>query len=220
MERFLELRRSIIRVSQDLCARGFFGAASGTSGNISARFDREERVAVTPSGQPYQSLEPEDICVIDFEQRPVAGERRPSVEAGMHIRVYRNRPDVGAVVHTHQHYASVLSVIREPIPPLFDEVSMYLGSPIQVVPYAISGSPELAANVVKSLGDGCNAYILQNHGALCLGETLEKAVRNAELLEKVAQVYYHALCTGRQITLLPPDVAAMFQEVLKARSSP
>lgn len=219
MERFLELRKSIVRAAQALSAQGFFGAKSGSGGNVSARLKGEELVAVTPSGQPYQEMNPEDICIIDFDQRPVAGERRPSVEAAMHIGVYRNRPEVGAVVHTHQHYASVLSVIREPIPPLFDEVSMHLGSPIQVVPYAISGSPELAANVTKNLRDGCNAYILQNHGALCLGETLEQAVRNAELLEKVAQVYYHALCTGKEITLLPGDIVALFQEVLKAKSS-
>ena len=70
------------------------------------------------------------------------------------------------------------------------------------------------------MGNGCNAYILQNHGALCLGETLEKAVTNAELLEKTAKVYYHALCTGKTITLLPQEIRDLFRELRKAKASP
>jgi L-fuculose-phosphate aldolase len=114
----------------------------------------------------------------------------------------------------------VLSVLNLPIPPLFDEVTMYLGDPIEVVPYGFSGSPELMANVDKVVGNMMNAYVLQNHGALCLGETLEAAVRNAEILEKVATVYYHALCTGKEITLLPQEISTMFQDLHKAKADP
>ncbi len=177
-------------------------------------------IAVTPTGRAYQDLEPEDICIIDFDQNLVSGKLGPSLEASMHLCVYRNRPDVGAVLHTHQHYASVLSVLNLPIPPLFDEVTHYLGDPIDVVPYGLSGSPELMANVDAAVGNLSNAYVLQNHGALCLGETLENAVRNAEMLEKVATVYYHALCTGKEVTLLPPEIVAMFQDLQKAKASP
>ena len=220
MERFLELRKSIIQITQALSARGFFGTEFGTAGNVSARFDREELVGVTPSSQAYQDLKPEDICIIDFDQNLVSGEGVPSLEASMHLSVYRNRPEVGAVLHTHQHYASVLSVINEPIPPLFDEVSLYLGDPIEVVPYGMSGSPELMAHVTAAVANGCNGYILQNHGALCLGKTLEEAVTNAELLEKTAKVYYHALCTGKEIALLPREILEVFQGLRKAKLTP
>ncbi len=220
MDRFLALRKSIIEVAQALSARGFFGAEFGTAGNVSARLDKEELVGITPSGHAYQGLKSEDICIIDFDQNLVSGELGPSVEAGMHLSVYRNRPETGAVLHTHQHYASVLSVINEPIPPLFDEVSLYLGDPIEVVPYGLSGSPELMTHVAAAVGNGCNAYILQNHGALCVGETLDKAVRNAELLEKTAKVYYHALCTGKELTLLPQEIVTMFQDLHKAKAGP
>jgi ribulose-5-phosphate 4-epimerase/fuculose-1-phosphate aldolase len=219
MDKFLQLRESIIQITQALSARGFFGTEFGTAGNVSARFGKEELVGVTPSSQAYQDLKPVDICIIDFDLNLVSGERVPSVEASMHLSVYRNRPDVGAVLHTHQHYASVLSVINEPIPPLFDEVSLHLGDPIEVVPYGMSGSPELMANVTAAVGNGCNAYVLQNHGALCLGKTLEEAVTNTELLEKTARVYYHALCAGKKITLLPPDIVNVFQELRKAKAS-
>ncbi len=99
-------------------------------------------------------------------------------------------------------------------------MSLYLGDPIEVVPYGMSGSPELMANVTAAVGNGCNGYILQNHGALCLGQTLEEAVTNAELLEKTAKVYYHALCTGKDIALLPRDILALFRELRKAKLNP
>jgi ribulose-5-phosphate 4-epimerase/fuculose-1-phosphate aldolase len=70
------------------------------------------------------------------------------------------------------------------------------------------------------VGNGCNGYILQNHGALCLGKTLEEAVTNAELLEKTAKVYYHSLCTGKEIALLPPEILDLFQELRKAKATP
>jgi ribulose-5-phosphate 4-epimerase/fuculose-1-phosphate aldolase len=218
MESFLEERRAVIQVARDLSAKGFFGTVHGTAGNVSARVGKEALVAVTPSSHSYQDLEPQDICIIDFDLKPVSGNLQPSLESSMHLCVYRNRPEVGAVLHTHQHYASVLSVINAPLPPLFDEVSLYLGDPINVVPYGLSGSPQLMANVNAAVGNGCNAYILQNHGALCLGENLERAVLNAELLEKAAMVYYHALCTGREVTVLPAEIVAMFHELRKAKA--
>jgi len=218
MTEYLETRKSVIQVAQKLSSKGFFGTEHGTAGNVSARVEKEERVAVTPTGRLYQDLKPEDICIVDFDLKTVAGKLAPSLESSMHLCVYRNRSDVGAVLHTHQHYVSVLSVLNLPIPPLFDEVTHYLGDPIDVVPYGLSGSPELKANVDAAVGNGSNAYVLQNHGALCLGETLDIAVRNAEMLEKVATVYYHALCTGKEITLLPPEILAMFQELQKART--
>lgn len=220
MDKFLEVRKSVIEVAQVLSARGFFGTASGTGGNVSARCEEGKRVAVTPSGHTYQDMRPEDICIVDLDQRQVSGQLRPSIETGMHLAVYRNRPEVGAVVHTHPHYASVLSVINAPIPPLFDEVSLHLGDPVEVVPYGPSGSPELAANVAALVGNGGNGYILQNHGALCLGKTLEEALTNAELFEKAAKVYYHALCTGKEITLLPRETLAMIQGFRRAKSGP
>jgi L-fuculose-phosphate aldolase len=157
-------------------------------------------------------LAPSDICVVDFDLNPLDGNHAPSMETGMHIGIYEKRPDVGAVVHTHQTYASVFALLNQAIPPLLDEVVMAIGDRVDVIPYALSGSTKLAENVTKALSNGCCCYTLQNHGALNLGETLETAWKNAELLEKIAQVYHHALCTGRPITTLP-------EESLKALST-
>ncbi len=215
MDKYLEERKSVIQVAQTLSEGGFFGTRSGTGGNVSARCGAEGLVAVTPSGRPYQNLKPADICIVDLEGGQVAGELRPSIETGMHLSVYRTRPEVGAVLHTHQHYASVLSVIDEPIPPLFDEVSLHLGVQVDVVPYGPSGSPELAAHVADVVANGGNGFILQNHGALCLGKTLEEALTNVEMLEKAAKVYFHALCTGKEVTRLPRETLSMIEKMRK-----
>ena len=216
MELYEELRQSVVEAVKWLLSRGYFGTELSTGGNVSARLKEENLVAITPSGLPYKDLKAEDVCVVDFELGLKAGNRAPSVESGLHIAVYKNRPEVGAVVHTHQHYASVLAILNEPLPPLFDEVALSLGNRIEIVPYALSGTPELVENVTAVLDNGSLAYLLQNHGALCLGHALEKAIRNAELLEKAAMVYCHALGTGRNITHLPPETLKLFDELRKA----
>jgi len=137
------------------------------------------------------------------------------MECDMHIAVYEGRPDVNAIVHTHQNKASIFAVINRPIPALFDEVCMNIGEIVDVVPYALSGSLQLAENVAGKLENGCNCYIMQNHGVLCLGHTIEKACLNAELLEKVATIYADALFTGQDISTLPENTISLFNLLRK-----
>ncbi len=137
------------------------------------------------------------------------------METPLHVSIYRNRPDVGAVIHTHQVFASVFSLINEPIPALFDEVTCQLGRTVEVVPYGRSGTPQLMENLTARLGNRSQAYILQNHGAVCLGPDLESARQNVDLLEKTAQVYYYALTTGKNVTTLPPEVQDQMEKSLR-----
>jgi L-fuculose-phosphate aldolase len=104
-------------------------------------------------------------------------------------------------------HSSVLAVLNVPIPPLFDETVVTVGNLIEVVPYALSGSPELLANVVEKLANRGQCYILQNHGALCVGKNLDKAVAYLELLEKNAAIYCQALATGKPVVTLPQQLA-------------
>ena len=194
-----------------LSEHGYFGALTGSGGNVSVRIEEENAFAITPSGRPYTKMEPHDICILDFEKNQIEGAHAPSIESGMHVAIYKRRPDVNAVVHTHQNKASIFSVINRPIPALFDEVCMNIGGIVDVVPYALSGSRKLAENVAGKLGNGCNCYIMQNHGVLCLGRTIEKACLNAELLEKVAAIYADALFTGQDISTLPEDTISLFK---------
>jgi ribulose-5-phosphate 4-epimerase/fuculose-1-phosphate aldolase len=215
-----EYKRQVLEVSQMLSERGYFGTKSGSAGNVSVLIEGEEAIAVTPSGKRYGDMRAEDICVVDFDLGPIEASCDPSIEAPMHIAVYENRRDVNAVIHTHQVYASIFSILNEPIPALFDEVTVSVGSPIDVVPYGLSGSPQLLENVVGKLGNRCHCYLLQNHGALCVGRNLEKTLTYVELLEKTASIYYRALATGKSITTLPdPLTTVLSQFVTQAQDS-
>ena len=210
---YREARRQVLECSQHLARAGFL---VGTGGNVSVRIPGAEALAITPSGRDYFGMSAEDVCVVGWDGALLAGELRPSVETGMHTAVYRGREDVGAVIHTHQPFVSVLAITDQAIPALFDEQVMNLGNVIEVVRYGVSGSVDLLENVSARLSNACNAYILQNHGALVLGTTIEEAARNVELLEKCARVYVTALTTGRPITPLP---AAMTEAIFELHKS-
>ena len=203
MDRYLQYRQDIINCCQWLCRHGFFGSLLSAGGNVSVRIPGEPVLAITPSGKPYMDLAPSDICVMDFDLNRIDGDLPPSSETGMHVGIYQTRNDAGAVVHTHQAFASIFALINQPIPALFDEVCLAIGETVDVVPYAFSGTPELVEKVRQTIVNDCNCFIMQNHGALNIGKTLAQAWKNAELLEKTAQAYYHALSTGKSVTRLP-----------------
>lgn len=211
MGRYSTYQEEVLKYSRLMLAGAY---TAGTGGNVSVLVQGEKAIAVTPSDRDYMQLCPEDICIVNFDGTIVEGAFKPSIETGMHIEIYRNRPDVNAVIHTHQVYASVLSVITRPLPALFDEAVACMGNMVEIIPYAPSGSPELAANVAARLVNRCNCYIIQNHGALCLGTSIQKAYKNVELLEKCARVYCHALATGCKINPLSQSAVDHFLQIL------
>ncbi len=167
------------------------------------RTNDRKAFAITPSNYDYFKMTPEDVCVLDFELNVIEGKLKPSVESGMHCAIFNVRPDVTAIVHTHQIYASTLALINASIPALFDEQVRFLGKSVEVIPYAPSGTGMLKKKVAQFVRNHHNAYILKNHGALCLGEDLERACHNVEILEKCALTYLLALCTERKVTKIP-----------------
>lgn len=218
-----QAQQAVLECCQQLCDRGLL---FGTGGNVSVRITSasagaaphagDAALAITPTSRDYRTLGPAEICVVDFERRSLAGPAGFSMETPAHIGVYRHRPDVNAVIHTHQPYASLFTLIGRSIPALFDEQVIHLGGRVELVPYGISGSDQMTDHIVAALGNRCNAYLLTNHGALVLGTSLEKALLNAEVLEKVARVYYYALTTGQAISALPATSEAVFTEILHA----
>ena len=216
MKNYDSIKREIIDGTQWLSEHGYLGKLS-SGGNISVRARGEKCIAITPSGRPYLSMQLNDICIVDFDRQPIEGSLSPSIEAGMHIGIYKNRPDVNAVVHTHQPFASTLAIVNKPIPALFDEITVEIGHEVAIIPYAFSGSAELINNVAGSLVNDCHCYLIQNHGALCLGADMERAMKNAELLENVARIYCQALATGAHIQELPPSAFEYFADMRKLR---
>ncbi len=212
MGKYDEYREKVVEYSKMVFSKGY---TAGSGGNVSMLIEGEDALAITPSGKDYTRFTPAEICIVALDLQPIEGTMRPSIETGMHAAVYKNRRDVNAIIHAHQTFASVFALINEPIPALFDEVLFNIGPTVDVIPYALSGSPELVENVVSKLGNRCNCYILQNHGAMSLGATIEKAFTNMELFEKAATVYHHALCTGRPVSTLPESVVTPIFQLLQ-----
>lgn len=202
--------RLIVDTSQELTRKGFLSA---TGGNISVRIPGHNALAITPSDYDYMKMLPKDICVLDMEQTPLSGERKPSVESVMHAAIYKTRPDVNAIIHTHQVYPSTLALIGKPIPALFDEQVRFLGRSVNIIPYSPSGTGMLVKTVAKHVADHNNAYIMANHGALLFGGDMERAMHNVAVLEKCSLAYLLTLCTNSKASRLPLAV----REIVFAR---
>ncbi len=182
------------------------GLVVGTAGNVSVRLDSEsgrDIMAVTPSGASYDGLTRDDVVVTDFEVEPLEGELPPSSESLLHAGIYQRRPDVHAVVHTHSIYSSVLAVSGIDLPPVIDEVVVYVGGAVKVSEYGFPGSPELANNVCDALAFKKAAFIA-NHGAVAVGKSLEEALSICLLVERACQIYIMARSLG-QVTPIPNE---------------
>lgn len=200
MGKFDSAKQLIVETAQRLVAKGYLMA---TGGNLSVRIAGQEAFAITPSNYDYMKMTPDDVCVLTLDLQPLEGRLKPSVESGMHAAIYRVRRDVNAIVHTHQVYTSALTLIKAPIPALFDEQARFLGRSVDIIPYAPSGTGMLAKTVAKHVRGRNNAYMMQNHGALVFGHDMERAVHNVEVLEKCALAYLLALTTERKVSKIP-----------------
>jgi L-fuculose-phosphate aldolase len=177
------------------------GLVVGTSGNVSVRVGDE--VLVTPSGVPYDRLGPGDLCAVGLDGRRTAGSAKPTSELPMHLAVYRHT-DAGAVVHTHAVHATAVSTLVDELPAVH-YMTAALGGPVRVAPYATFGSDELAAHMVGAL-DGRSACLLQNHGTVAYGDSLEQAYDRTAQLEWMCRVWLTASSVpGRSPTLIPPE---------------
>jgi L-fuculose-phosphate aldolase len=202
-------KKMVLQAAQQMAAKGL---VVGTSGNVSLRLGKHgerELLAITPHGRYYDSLDVDDIVVLDFEGKLVEGELDASVEKLLHIGVYKTRRKVNAVIHAHPVLGSALAVAGLEIPAILDDQVTEIGGEIKVAEYALSGSPEIVKNVLSALGPR-NAVLLANHGALSVGRDIREAFTICELLEKTAKIYISALSLGK-VNLLPADIA----EVLK-----
>jgi L-fuculose-phosphate aldolase len=145
--------------------------------------------------------------IVDFEGQRVEGKLNASIEAAMHIEVYKACKKVNAIVHAHPVFCSVIAVSGLEIPAIIDEQVTYIGREIKVAEYALPGSRELARNVVSALWSR-NAVILANHGALSVGRDLSEALTICELLENTARIYICALGLGK-VHPPPAEVAEL-----------
>lgn len=209
---FVEERGQVLDAVQRIVA---VGLVSGASGNVSRRISTPsgDLFAVTASRVPYHRFGIDDVLVVDVDVEPVVGEGVPSSESLAHLAVYRARPDVGAVIHTHSVYASAFAVAAQPIPCVLDEQVVLLGGAIAVAEYAASASSELAENAVAALGDRA-AVLLRHHGVLGVGADLQEAVAVVDLVERVAQIRLLSIQLGAAHEL-PATIIGAEQQVYR-----
>ncbi len=209
-----EERQEVLDAVRRIVALGLVGSASG---NVSRRIRGRDGdlVAITASRVPYHRFTIGDVLVVDLDVEPIVGGGVPSSESLLHVAIYRARPDVGAVIHTHSVYASAFAVAGEPIPPILDEQVLTLGGTVEVADYGASASDDLAEKAVKALGDRA-AVLLRHHGVAGAGETLDEAVEVVDLVERVAQIRTMSLEIGAPAELEERVVAAQ-QQVYRMR---
>lgn len=169
---------------------------NGSWGNISTRVN-DQYIAITPSGTMYDQMTT-DMVVISNMESEILGEGIPSSELPMHLAIYKAYPEVQAIVHTHSPHSSAISALRRDLPPIMDDQVSILGGDVRCAKYAMSGSAELGTNTVIALKDR-NACLWANHGAVCVGRSMDEAFMCAEILEKTAQIYLLASPLGQPV---------------------
>ena len=187
------------------------GLTVETWGNISLCDCGSGLVYMTPSAMPYHTIVEDDVVVVRLDDgQAVEGHRKPTVEKEMHLEVYRRRPEIRALIHTHPVHSLVFGVLHQSIPAIIDEAAQVLGGTVETAEYALPGTSELAANAVKALGQDKMACLLANHGALCLGKSLEGAFKTCVVLEMTAEIYHKALQLGTPHVIPDDKVAFMW----------
>ncbi len=216
-DQWSEQRNDLTEATREMYRRGLVGAYSGNTSLRLTDAGDDSLLLVTPTHHPYYRLKPDELVVVNLDGEPVSpAPMPPSSETRLHLEIYRQRPDVKAVAHTHSIYASVAAVIGRDIPPLIDEMLMTIGGPIKVSKYAFPGTQELAEQAHAALGDR-NAALLRNHGAVGVGPDIWEALEVCDLVERLAQIFVLARNFGpRAASSLPEDAVAtemqMFQD--------
>jgi L-fuculose-phosphate aldolase len=210
----LKERTEIVRFGKKLLTAQL---TSGTGGNLSIFNRHDGLIAISPSGIEYDEMEPADIPVVDGSGMTVEGSRKPSSELGFHLSLYRMRPDINAVVHTHSVYATTMACLNWEIPAVHYLVA-YSGHKVPLAPYATFGTDELAANVAGAIGNH-NAVLLANHGLVTVGPNLATAFAVAEEIELVARIYDQEEMSANRSSSRTANVAGLTSCRIRSRNS-
>lgn len=177
-----EMRQQIVDTGKWIMEKGL---TWGTSGNISAR--KEDRIFVTASGTVMGDLKEEDIIVCNLEGEILEGEKKPSKETGMHLGIYRRRPDIQAVVHTSPFYATFCACMDLELKTNLFIESMYYDQGLGRIPYFHAGSKALA-QAVKEACEGTQVILMEHHGILVYDQSLAECRSALEVTENVCRM--------------------------------
>ncbi len=187
------------------------GLVRGAGGNVSARED--DVMWISPSGFSFADATPERYPGVSVSTGEIViGEMRPSSEVLMHLAIYRSRPDVQAVIHTHPPITIALTAAGHVLAPMFADYYVYLGGNVPHLPYVTVTTQELAEMVRAVVGSpNCYGIVLRNHGAITVGATVKEAYFRALAIEEQAVIQHAALQVGEPMFLTPEECAGLDQ---------
>lgn len=183
------------------------GLVKWTSGNASARDPETGVIAIKPSGVLFDRLTPDNLVLVDADGAIVEGDLKPSVDTASHLYVYRHRPDVHGIVHTHSKYATAFAVQGMDIPVCTTTSACLFGGPIPCSGLATIGEEEIGREIVENIGD-MQAILLRNHGVFTIGKTVYEALKNAVYVEEGAEAVFLAAQLGPMPQPLGDNVIA------------
>lgn len=204
-----EEREAVTELGQEMLSRGLTG---GTGGNVSVR--RGDRIAISPSGVPYEDVTPDTVPIVDLDGWRLEGELAPSNETPLHTILYDQRPDVGGIVHTHSPYASTFASLNKSVPASYYLIAK-IGTEIPVAGYEPPGTEALGQEAAETMGDEYDAVLLENHGVVSVGADGADAFDVAQTVESCARIHYQALNVGTPDILddrTVEDLRKMFEE--------
>ena len=199
-----ELRKLVCTCNQQLPIQGL---VTWTSGNVSGRDPQTGLVVIKPSGVLFEDLTPANMVVVDLDGHIVEGDLDVSTDTATHLYVYRHRPDVGGVVHTHSTFATAFAAVGRPIPVYLTAIADEFGCPVPCGGYARIGGEEIGKEMLRAIGDA-PAILMKNHGVFTIGKGPLQALKAAVMTEDVARTVWHALQIGQPDELDPEEVAA------------
>lgn len=158
------------------------GLVARTWGNVSVKLN-DTQMVITPSGRQYEELTPADMVVVDFRTFKFEGKIKPSSELKLHCEVYKTRPEIQSVIHTHQMYASIVAAAQKDVEVLDPAHQKILGGKfVNAAPYALPNTKKITKATAKSM-EGRYAALMANHGAVCCGSSLDDVFEKCKTLE-------------------------------------
>lgn len=207
-----EASDQIISIGKRMYERGLIAA---TDGNLSIKISKT-RIMVTPSGVCKGTLVRGDLVVVDLDGKKIAGGREPTSELKMHLKAYQLRDDIGAVAHAHPPYATAFAVAGRPLDKcVLPEIIITIGS-VPLAGYGTPSTEEVAKSIEQAL-PSCDAFLLKNHGAMAVGNTLLEAYHKLEMVEHLAKITFVAAQIGGVETLSAEEVEKLYR--LRSSSS-
>ena len=176
-----------------------------SGGNLTMRMPTGE-ILITPSGMFYEEMVPDDIIVMRLDGQVIEGTRKPSSDTDGILYILRHRPDINAVIHTHQPYATAVGIVEDTCFPVnLTTLGNVAGGNVPIAPYSSPGSVDLGKDTVAYLGDA-RAVILAHHGVMAVGPTLKDALYTAVYMEEAAKCYLAAKSVGIRKFMTPEQV--------------